>query len=233
MKGLKPGAPAVLLQHGIADNAFCFVVHHHQEAPAFVLAREGYDVWLANGRGTLPSRNHTRFDADSRITKQREAYWDWSWPELGDYDNPAFVDLVREVSGQAKITYIGHGQGATQMFHSLTSKKQLWYKDRLDLFVALAPVTQLSHESSTFYSLLVNYRSWIKWFNDTFSIYSVPGYWGQVALRVLCGTHADWCLWLEGYLLNTHTAYDDLDRFQVYLGHYPTETSWKSLYHYA
>ena len=39
------------------------------------------------------------------------------------------------------------------------------------------------------------------------------------------------CLWLEGYITNSHTAYDDYDRFQVWLGHFPVETSWRSIYH--
>lgn len=143
-KDLKEGAPAVLFQHGLADSGDAWVVHHHQEAPAFVLAREGYDVWLANGRGTDVSRDHTHLNAGSALSAERKQYWDWSWQDLGKYENPAFIDLVRQVTGQKRITYIGHGQGTTSMFYGLChpgKQHENYYKERLNLFVALAPTT--------------------------------------------------------------------------------------------
>ena len=40
--------PAVLLNHGICDSAFSWVKHYPEVSPAFVLARQGFDVWLSN-----------------------------------------------------------------------------------------------------------------------------------------------------------------------------------------
>ena len=82
-------APAVFLMHGIMDTADCWVMAHHDEAPAFVLADEGYDVWLGNQRGNKFSRKHKYLDPDT--TADQKKYFDFSWKEMGDHDAPAFI----------------------------------------------------------------------------------------------------------------------------------------------
>ena len=55
MKGSKP----VLLQHGIEDSSDSWVMNSADKAPAFLLAKNGFDVWLANSRGNKFSKKHT------------------------------------------------------------------------------------------------------------------------------------------------------------------------------
>ncbi len=43
--------PPVLLQHGLESDMMQWVFNEPNVAPAFVLARKGYDVWLGNNRG--------------------------------------------------------------------------------------------------------------------------------------------------------------------------------------
>jgi len=57
------------MMHGILGSAYDFIDNHAEEAPAFLLAREGYDVWLGNNRGVGPSRNHSVFDPDGDTKK--------------------------------------------------------------------------------------------------------------------------------------------------------------------
>ena len=41
----------ILLQHGLECDHMAWVIAAPDVAPAFVLARAGYDVWLGNNRG--------------------------------------------------------------------------------------------------------------------------------------------------------------------------------------
>jgi len=56
--------PVVFFQHGICDTADVWVTSHGDEAPAFVFANEGYDVWLGNQRGSANGRKHVSLDPD-------------------------------------------------------------------------------------------------------------------------------------------------------------------------
>lgn len=122
------------------------------------------------------------------------------------------------------------------MFYSMChpeKKHENFYRERVNLFVALAPVTQVSHEQSW----LLNVLDWaysagiLEGWNNFVGNYSAMSYWYQVAWKVVCGNDGYFCLWMEGFITNSHTAYDDYDRFQVWLGHFPKETSWKGIYH--
>lgn len=124
------------------DSADCWVMHHPNVAPAFQLVRAGYDVWLGNQRGTKHSMEHLTLD----YRKDRE-YWLFSFTEMGEYDDPAMVDYVRQHTRVEKLTYIGHSQGNTQMFYAISAHQDYW-KQRLNLFVALAPVSRLDHAKS-------------------------------------------------------------------------------------
>ena len=99
--------PVALLQHGLlcaADNW----ADNGDESPAFLLARAGFDVWIPNSRGTRHSRSHETLDPD-----RDEAFWRFSFQEMAYYDLPAVFDYIEEVTGQRKLSYIGHSLGTT------------------------------------------------------------------------------------------------------------------------
>ena len=133
-----------MLQHGLLSQADTWTMNEKHMAPAYQLADAGYDVWLGNNRGNKYSETHRSM----QFNKNATAFFDYSFQELGEYDLPAQIDKVRLVTGQDKITYIGHSQGTSQMFYALTTNnKEIAAK--VNLFIALAPVVTFNHVSST------------------------------------------------------------------------------------
>lgn len=79
-----------------------YVLHKPEVAPAFVLARAGYDVWLGNNRGNTYSTGHISLDPNSK------EYWQHDWEDMGTKDVPAFIETIVNITGHQKITYMGH-----------------------------------------------------------------------------------------------------------------------------
>ena len=70
---------------------------------AFFFADAGFDVWMNNSRGTRFSRHHKYFDPDVDME-----YWNFSFQELGMYDQPAVFNYILNKTGMCNLTYIGH-----------------------------------------------------------------------------------------------------------------------------
>lgn len=56
--------PVVFLMHGLLSSCEDWVVQGPEISLAFLLAEQGYDVWLGNARGTLHSRRHAFLNPD-------------------------------------------------------------------------------------------------------------------------------------------------------------------------
>ncbi|XP_011100528.1 triacylglycerol lipase 2-like [Sesamum indicum] len=115
--GKKTGArPPVLLQHGLMSDALTWLSNSPDESLGFILADNGFDVWLANVRGTNYSSGHTS------LSPNDPEYWDWSWDELVEYDLPAFVQYVNGQTGQ-KLHYVGHSLGTLMSFGAFSREE--------------------------------------------------------------------------------------------------------------
>jgi gastric triacylglycerol lipase len=137
-----PNAPGgrkgvVFLQHGLTDNAAGFVLNPPNQALPFILADNGYEVFLGNNRGNGYSMKHKKY------TVNDIAFWQFSFDEMAKYDLPAQINTALKISGAASLTYIGHSQGTIQAFAGFSSNHSI--ADRVNLFVALAPVAYVGH----------------------------------------------------------------------------------------
>ena len=102
-EALKQNRPVVLVQHGLTDSSDGHLCNDEPRAPGYMLANEGFDVWLNNNRGTRYSRNHSFLDPD-----RDNEYWFYDWEEMGFYDQGDVIDFIRDKTGKSKITYMGH-----------------------------------------------------------------------------------------------------------------------------
>jgi len=193
-KTVAADGPVVFLQHGLISSAETWIMNA-ENSPAFRLAREGFDVWLGNNRGTLYSRKNIHFSAD----KDPADFFNYSFYELGQYDAPAQIDFVRKQTGQSKISYIGHSQGTTQMYSALTENHGD-LQDKLNIFVALAPVVNL-HNSPN--SMLVNASKLWRQLEPAakkFKAYEIRNPATDKALKLFCGTFSSLCGAITGFL---------------------------------
>ncbi|PZC76037.1 lipase 3 [Helicoverpa armigera] len=139
------GSP-VFLMHGLLGSSDDFIVAGRESALAYLLADEGYDVWLGNARGNKHSLSHTRF-------KPSEAeFWDFSFHEIGVFDLPAMIDYVLDETNETALTYIGHSQGTTSFFVMASEKPE--YNNKIHLMIALAPVAFMSNVKSPIVRLM-------------------------------------------------------------------------------
>ena len=100
--------PPILLMHGIDADMMQWVYNAPEIAPAFILARGGYDVWMGNNRGNRWSNQHVKLDNSSK------EYWDGvEWENMGTKDVPSLIDYILNLTNETSISYIGHSEGTS------------------------------------------------------------------------------------------------------------------------
>lgn len=136
----KENRPPVLLLHGILGSSADWVMASPSQSLGFILADAGYDVWLGNMRGNTYSRGHCTLSPDE------VEFWDFSFDHVGQYDIPAMMDKIQEVTGAQKIFYVGFSMGTTSFFAMANTRPE--YQDKLYMANLLAPVAYVDHMTS-------------------------------------------------------------------------------------
>ncbi|KAG6620533.1 hypothetical protein I3843_04G034000 [Carya illinoinensis] len=125
----------VLIQHGVLVDGMTWFLNPPEQNLPMILADNGFDVWIANTRGTRFSRRHTSLDPSI------PDFWDWSWDELVSFDIPAIFDFVYGQTGQ-KIDYVGHSLGTLIALASFSEGKLV---NQMKSAALLSPIAYLSH----------------------------------------------------------------------------------------
>ncbi|KAM9986939.1 hypothetical protein ACTFIY_011374 [Dictyostelium cf. discoideum] len=142
---------SVILQHGLEDIGTTWVFQEiRYQSLGFILADEGYDVWISNVRGTRYSNKHLKYNVND------DQYWDFSFDEMSEFDLPSMVDYIINVTGNNKVNYIGHSQGTTMGFIGFKEGSEL--SKKINTFFALAPVARVTHCKSPLFNFLVNLK---------------------------------------------------------------------------
>jgi len=229
--GPAAGKKVIYVQHGLLCDSSNFVISGVNKSLAYLLADACFDVWLGNARGNTYSHSHITLDP----VEDKEAFWDFSWNEMGRYDLPANIDYMLAQSGAQKIFYIGHSMGTTMFFVCMTERPE--YNDKITLMSAFAPVAYTEHMISPL-RLIAPFATELEWLLDMIGLHefapSNPFY--DLIGATLCHEDNPWhdlCSNILFLLCGFDPEQFDHALTPEILGHLPAGTSVRTIVHYA
>ena len=214
--------------HGLIDSSDVWVIHERNKTHAFIMADQGYDVWLANTRGNKYSRAHKWLDPENDIE-----YWDKSFSlEIARNDIPAFIEHVKKHSEVDNMTLVAHSQSTQMMFYNLATNSS-YYAKHINFLVAMGPVMEPS-DTSDFNKKTMYFLDWLEPVIKPLKLFCTFGegffmraimfpcmywrWWGDIG-----GTRVAW----------TTSEFHDWERTKVFYGHYPSGSSIRCWQHMA
>jgi len=267
--------PPIMIQHGQTANSRNFVMqsnskHHPMRYPpfldeeiegdppnpssnrslAFMLANNGYDVWLSSTRGVddnnrgytklIPykalaegknrRKNMTVGEDKLVVQRTRRSYWSFTLDDQIAHEMPSQIATILNVTGASKISLFGYSNTALTTFAMLSIRPDI--APFVDTYIAVAPVV--------YYSRL---DGWFKWFmhefmqlipkhadGELFLNDMVAGFIRKIILRVCSPTQIRYTICKFGLDL----LFGDSGQFRTnlelpFFGHLIRPTSWKCL----
>jgi hypothetical protein len=119
----------VIINHGLLDNSFTFMAMGKNYSLPYLLADQGFEIWMTNNRGTVFSYEHLIYDS----FQINSPYWEFTVHELSKYDLPANIEYVKNVTGFSKVNYIGHSQGGFMMILGHVMNSEYYNQNILNL----------------------------------------------------------------------------------------------------
>ncbi|VVA17519.1 Hypothetical predicted protein, partial [Prunus dulcis] len=95
----------VLLQHGVFLDASSWLLNPPDQALPFILADNGFDVWLVNSRGTSPSRGNTSLSPKDPV---HFASGNGTLTALAAFSEEKLLNLLRSAALLSPVAYLGH-----------------------------------------------------------------------------------------------------------------------------
>lgn len=119
-RGESAAGPPVLAIHGAMLSSEIWLAQR-QAGKNLVLSLvdAGYDVWLANRRGTRYSQKHLLYKP------QEERFWDYSIDETIIHDVPAQVEYILAATGHRQCALLGFSQGTAEALGAMAFSQRL------------------------------------------------------------------------------------------------------------
>lgn len=222
--------PAVIIHHALLCSSFDWVVQGPDKALGFILADEGYDVWLANARGNTYSRKHVSLDPSD--TK----FWEFSWHEMGTRDVPAEIDYILATTGHKKLFYIGHSMGTTMFFVMMSQRPE--YNAKVRAMIAFAPEAHFTPSKSRIFHFIQSVAE--TFLEGFFNLIGYQEFLPQNSIlnpvsRIMCKYTAftqGFCIGFMEWITGKSTQLDKR-KLTLMLAHTPAGCSTRQVTHYA
>ncbi|XP_045029849.1 lipase 3 [Daphnia magna] len=222
----------ILLQHGFLGSSADWLISPTDRNLAFQLADLGYDIWISNARGNTYSRKHQRLDPSE------EAFWNFSWDEMGRYDIPAVIHFILARNGrpEMKLSYIGYSMGASMFFVAMIAHPEL--NSKIEVMIALGPASSLANIQSPVIRAIAPF---VKHIEFLFRIARVRNFmfndmpFNRVR-AMFCRKNylrAAMCRNVLFLLVGHDNGHFDLNLLPVIDGHLPAGTSVRTLSHFV
>ena len=220
-----------MLQHGLLDNSATWLIQNSSNALPFMLADQGYDVWMTNSRGNINSKEHMHPEVFN-VHDIHSKYFDFTWDEMGKFDLPANLDYIISHSEFDKAFYVGHSQGTTQFFVAADVMENIG--DKVAGFIGIGPVMYVGNLYSPFLRILMHtgileLLDWLKVYN----FLVLPYFFSPTIRAVMINfRHTVWRIigWICGI---DEEIRIDLSRVPVLGNHEPGGTSLKNVFHWS
>lgn len=216
----------VLLAHGIFDTSDGWILRGNHSL-VYMLAEEGYDVWIMNQRGNRYARRHVKLDPE------RPEFWDFSVHELAIYDLPACIDYVLKRTGQAQLSLIGFSEGTSMGYVLAATRPE--YNKKIRCFMCLAPVAYLHNTlgQMKLWLIMGGFLDKILPVNEMLGFYSyIKGMVNFICTQLILGYEICYAGVMSN-LIGPNLAAINKSFFEAIMGHFPAGTSKKNLVHFA
>jgi len=207
-----------LLQHALMSSSADWVINLPHQSLGFVLADQGYDVWLGNVRGNRYCKRHTHIKVDSA------EFWDFSVDEHASIDFPTMVEFVLKETNRSQLYYVGHSQGTLMSFAGLSQNVQLQSKIKVNF--ALGPITRMEHVNSAV-RFIAGWRSKMKLMWNLFHTHEF--FPSERGTGKFCWWFPDICSKMMGVISGWDNTFLNKTRLPIYLAHTPAGTSTKNM----
>lgn len=211
--------PPVLLIHGLFMAGDAWFLNSASQSLGFILADQGFDIWVANVRGTRWSHGHV-----SLSVKNKE-FWDWSWQELALYDLAEMIRYVNKIT-KAKIFVVGHSQGTIMSLAAFTKPDIV---EMVRAAALLCPISYLNHITTDFVLRLVKMRLDEVILALGIHELNFKSNMGTQIMDMMCDGHIHCDIWLSA-ITGKNCCFND-SRIDFYLEYEPHPSSSKNLHH--